>query len=122
MPAKSFPEGILEAHQTLHALVPYSQNRKYFGISRPENGNIVYKAAAEELIEGELKQHGLEEFTITAGEYLYIILKDFMQNIPAIGKAFNELTSHPHIDPNGYCIEWYLSDRDVKCMVKLKEG
>ena len=53
MPAKSFPEGILEAHQTLHALVPYSQNRKYFGISRPENGNIVYKAAAEELIEGE---------------------------------------------------------------------
>jgi hypothetical protein len=46
--ASTFPEGILAAHQTLHAKIPYSTERKYFGISRPENnGKIVYRAAAE---------------------------------------------------------------------------
>ena len=120
VPAKSFPEGVLEAHQKLHGMVPYSQNRRYFGISRPEDDKIAYKAAAEELIDGELKQHGLDEFNIGAGEYICIVIKDYMQNIPAIGEAFNELTSQPDIAPNGYCIEWYLSDKEVKCMVKLK--
>lgn len=47
--AASFPEGIIDAHQALHARVPFSASRKYFGISRPEKEHIVYKAAAEEL-------------------------------------------------------------------------
>ncbi len=47
--AASFPEGIMNAHNHLHTLVPFYKNRKYFGISRPEHGGITYKAAAEEL-------------------------------------------------------------------------
>lgn len=47
--AKSFPEGIQDAHQQLHAIIPFSKERRYFGLSRPENGIIVYKAAAEVL-------------------------------------------------------------------------
>ena len=50
--AKSFPDGVLDAHNKLHALVPFSTDRKYFGISRPENGTIYYKAAAEEINPG----------------------------------------------------------------------
>src|SRR5689334_16482872 len=104
--AKSYPDGVLEAHEKLHALIPYSLERKYFGISRPENGGvIVYKAAAGELIAGDLSQHGLEEFIIPKGNYISINIENFMQDIPAIGKAFDELTSYKGIDPNGYCIE-----------------
>ena len=44
--ATSFPDGIAESHQKLHTIVPFSDDRKYFGISRPENGVIAYKAAA----------------------------------------------------------------------------
>ena len=44
--ATSFPSGIMDAHQKQHELIPYTTERKYFGISRPENGGIVYKAAA----------------------------------------------------------------------------
>lgn len=54
------------------------------------------------------------------GEYSYILIQDYMKDIPAIGKAFEKLTANPGIDPNGYCIEWYLTDKGVKCMVKLK--
>jgi predicted transcriptional regulator YdeE len=121
--AKSFPDGILESHQKLHSLVPLSDERKYFGISWwGENGNIIYKAAAEEIVHGELSKHGLEEFIIPNGEYLYITVKDFMQNIPAIGKAFEELTPDPRIDPKGACIEWYLPGNECRCMMKLKEN
>ncbi len=62
--AKSFPNGILEAHQTLHLLVPFVKERRYFGISRPYKDTIVYKAAAEELEKGDLSKHGLKKFVI----------------------------------------------------------
>ena len=117
--ADSFPEGVLKAHQTLHALVTFSEKRKYFGLSRMENGRIIYKAAAEELSPGELAKHGLESITLPAGEYKCIIVNDFMKNIQAISEAFNQLTSLPNIDPNGFCVEWYISNEDVRCMVRV---
>jgi hypothetical protein len=121
--AKSFPDGILEAHQKLHSLVPLSEERKYFGISWwGEDGNIIYNSAAEELVKNELSKHGLKEFIIPKGDYLYITVKDFMQNIPAIGEAFEELTPDTSIDPKGVCIEWYLPANECRCMMKSKEN
>ena len=60
--ASSFPDGVLAAHQKLHSLVPMNDNpeRKYFGISFPIDGTIVYKAGAEELTAGEAEKSGLE--------------------------------------------------------------
>ena len=119
--AKSFPDGVLEAHQTLHALFPYNNKRKYFGISWPDkSGNIIYKAAAEELVTGELANHNLETKTIPGGNYLFIDVPDLMKNIPEIGKAFDKLIHDERIDPNGFCIEWYLTQDLCRCMVKTK--
>ncbi len=117
--ANSFPDGVLEAHQQLHKLVPFSFERNYFGISRKENNIIVYKAAAEELEEGDLSNFGLESFTILQGVYYDITILDFMKDPSSISKAFEELISQPDIDPNGYCIEWYLAKNEVKCLVKI---
>src|SRR5882762_3540834 len=85
--ASSFPEGVLAAHQKLHSLVPFSPQRKYFGISRPDKGVVTYKAAAEELDKGELQKHGLEEFVIRKGNYVSVVIHDFMKNIPEIGET-----------------------------------
>lgn len=117
--AKSFPNGILEAHQTLHSLVLFVKERRYFGISRPYKGSIVYKAAAEEMQQGEAKKLGCEPFTIKNGHYISIVIADFMKDIPSIGRAFQQLLSHPDIDPNGYCVEWYFNDQDLRCIVRL---
>ena len=120
--AKSFPDGVLEAHQKLHSLVPFTTDRKYFGISWPEaNGVIGYKAAMEELKEGELSHHKLEEFIIKKGKYLMIDIPNFMSNIPAIGEAFQKLIADERIDPNGVCVEWYLKNEVCRCMVRTKE-
>jgi hypothetical protein len=119
--ATSFPAGVPKAHESLHAVVPFSYDRKYFGISYPDKkGNIIYKAAASELKKGELESHKLEPFTIPAGEYFSVIIRNYQQDLPSITRVFDELTSRKDIDPNGFCLEWYFNEHDVRCMVKTK--
>lgn len=117
--ALSFPDGIMTAHQKLHGVIPFFIERRYYGISRPEEGVINYKAGAEELTPGEAEKFGLDSLTLPKGEYACISIADYMKNLQAIGQAFDELTQLPNIDPQGYCIEWYISDKDVKCMVRV---
>lgn len=118
--AESFPDGVLQAHQALHAKIPFSTDRRYFGLSRMENGKIIYRAGAERTAADPFDKNVQEELTIPAGIYQSLIVKDFMNDVPAIGTAFDQLIHLPGIDPDGYCIEWYTSDKDVRCMVKLK--
>ncbi|MBO9703365.1 MAG: transcriptional regulator [Sporocytophaga sp.] len=119
--AKSFPEGIQEAHQKLHSLITFSKDRKYFGVSRPEQGGeIVYRAAAEELESGEAEKLHLETLVLKKGEYVSITIKDFAKDIMSIDRAFKELLALPDLDPQGYCVEWYYNEKDVNCMIRLK--
>lgn len=118
--AESFPEGILAAHQKLHALLPLKE-RRYFGLSRPENGTIVYKAAAEAVEMDKGKSIDCELYFIKNGRYRCITVLNYMEDLQGIGKAFEKLISDPDIDPNGYCIEFYYNEKDVKCMVRLKD-
>jgi hypothetical protein len=118
--AKSFPDGIMEAHKALHSLVPFSKERKYFGISRPENGGkIVYKAATEEINPHEAEKLNCETLVLKKGKYIALDIQDYMKDIKSIERAFEKLLSHPDIDPQGYCVEWYLNEKDVRCMVRL---
>ncbi len=116
--AKTFPDGVLEAHQTLHALIPFTTERRYFGISRPENGAIVYRAAAEELVEGEGEKLNCDTMTLKKGNYISLTIHDLMKDIPAIQRTFNQLLAQPGLDPQGYCVEQYI-DKDMLCMIRL---
>ena len=119
--AKSFPEGVMAAHQQLHASVPRENDRRFFGISYPEGkGKIAYLAAAEVMADDESNKPGYEPFTLKSGIYIYTDIKDFRKDIPAIGQTFTRLLTNTGIDPNGCCVEWYTNDNDVRCMVRLK--
>jgi len=120
-PARSFPEGIIEAFDKLHQVAPISTMRTYYGVSFPESGKIRYSACANELFDGELRQHKMEKFTIRKGNYLLIEIKDFTKNIPLIQKVFNQMTHDSRIDPEGVCIEWYVDEVTCRCMVRMKD-
>lgn len=119
--ATSFPQGVLEAFEKLHEHFPFSPERNFYGLSRPENGQgIVYKAAAEVKNPEELVKYRIDTMNIPRGTYITELVHDFKENIPAIGATFEKLMQHPGIDPQGYCIEWYLpDDRDVLCMIRV---
>lgn len=120
--AESFPNGVLAAHQKLHAWFPPNGKRRYFGISRPnENGVIIYKAAVEEITANEAEQFGLTRFTIKKGTYISELITDFMKDVSQVGKVFEKLLAEPDLDPNGYCLEIYINETDVRCMVGIKK-
>lgn len=121
VPATSFPDGILAAHQQLHSLVPFSTSRRYFGISRPEDGEIRYKAAAEELEHGEAEKFNCQTLVLKKGNYTSETVYDYARDEQLIAKAFERLLEHRDLDPLGYCVEWYISAKDVRCMIRLKE-
>jgi hypothetical protein len=117
--AKSFPSGILEAFDALRQMTPGSEVRTFYGISRPEKSVITYKAAVEELYPGEAEKSGLPAMLIRKGTYVSISIPDFMKDVQRIGIAFRQLLQHPHLDPDGFCVEWYFNKTDVKCMIRL---
>lgn len=116
--AENFPEGILDAHQQLQALLPKNDRRDYFGISYPDkNGIMIYKAAAE-ILEGE-SMPGLETFVIKNGPYNTLYINQYSTHPDSISQAFELLLKQHEVDPHGYCLEWYINEHDVKCMVPL---
>ena len=120
--AGHFPSGIMDAHQKLHSLVPFSPGRKYFGVSRPENGVIVYRAGTEELIPGEGKNFGCETLVLKKGKYISETINNYQENIESIAETFQSMLTHPGLDPEGYCVEWYFNPSDVKCMIRLEKN
>ena len=119
--AESFPEGIAAAHQKLDSIAPVSFNRRHFGVSWGDgSGGIIYNAAAEEIEDGEAEKLGLERFIVKSGQYVQETVENFMQNIPTVAATFEKLLAQPNVDVQGYCLEWYLNEKDMKCMVKLK--
>lgn len=119
--AASFPGGIMDAHRKLHSLIPFSVERKYFGISRPENGTIVYRAAAEEMEEGEAQKLKCETLILKKGKYISVTLENYREDLTSIKKTFDLLLTRTDLDPQGYCVEWYLNQQEVKCMIRLKD-
>lgn len=116
--AESFPEGIAAAHAQLQELLPKNDRRDFFGVSwQDENGITIYKAAAE-IMEGE-SMPGMETFVIKNGPYNAFYIYDYAENPDSISKAFELLLKEHEVDPDGYCLEWYINENDVKCMVPL---
>lgn len=119
--ASSFPDGIGAAHRKLHSLIPFVIQRKAYGISWSDGkGGIIYKAAAEQLEEGEAEAYGLETFVIRKGEYKSELLLNFPEDMTRINTAFQKLLALPELDPQGYCLEVYLTEKDMRCMVPVK--
>lgn len=119
--AKSFPDGVMAAFQQIMQIFPDQQgDRRLFGVSWPDGkGSMVYKAAVEEKHRGEAEKLGLETYLLKSGEYLSTVVHNFMNDIPSIGKAFNNLVEAPGVHPNTVGVEEYISNTDVRCMVPM---
>lgn len=119
--ATSFPGGIQEAFSKIHSLVPDTGRRTTYGISYGSpNGSIIYKAGVKGLQPDEAQQLGCEEYTIRKGKYIGRVV-NWKKNVAQIGETFQTLLADPLIDRTGACIEEYINDDEVKCMVRLKD-
>lgn len=117
--AVSFPDKVKEAFQYLHGLFPFDQQRMQFGLSHDlEDGSMEYWAAYTELVPGEMEGLGLEKITLLAGEYQYVVVQNYMQNISSIGQTFQFLSAQEGITDQSRGYELYISMEEVWCMMK----
>lgn len=118
--ATSFPDGIIAAYKKLEQVVDV-KGRTVYGISHGSDTGIHYWACAEARSANEAAALGLESYTIKKGTYVSETLKDFIGNEHLIGGIFEKLLTHPQLDETGECIEWYKSENEVTCMVRIIE-
>jgi hypothetical protein len=120
--AKSFPEGIQEAFISLEKML-LKEGRTFYGISYcDDKGSIVYKAGVSETYDGEAEKYGFETFIITQGQYLAETIVDWRDNIAKIGNTFQTLFRQAIVDKTYPCVEWYKSDKEVVCMVRVNSA
>lgn len=118
--ATSFPMGVKQAFDKL-GILPDCQDRTFYGISRmDEKGQIVYKAAATEMADGEAERFGLEAFTIPKGLYLAERISQWTGREMLIGETFKKLIADPRMDNTFPCVEWYNRQDEVLCMVRME--
>ena len=120
--ASSFPDGVMDAHRKLHSLISHDKPRRNYSVSyMGRNGEIDYMAGSEIIEAKDNTLPGTEKFTVRKGDYISEPIHNYMQNIPAIGQTFQQMLKRTDIDPNGYCLEHYLDDKTVVCMVPLEQ-
>lgn len=120
--ATSFPDGVKHAHEKLRLKTGITDKDICYGISFPDpNHQIQYWAGVEDHVFLKGLPEGFESRVIPAGNYLSIIVKDFMAHMAEIEYVFRKMIADPRIDPTGACIEKYLPDGNLQCMVRLSE-
>lgn len=117
---KSFPNGVGEAFDKLVQMVPEGINRAYYGVSyMDDQGKVVYIAAVEEKNDDKPEANNCQKYSIPKGTYIAETLVDWMQNTDEIKDIFHAMINRPGVDLTKPCIEWYKSDDEMVCMMKL---
>ncbi len=120
--AETIPLGIHDAHEKIHAMMPTTEGRQFYGISDSNTeGGIVYRAAVAEAFEGEAEKFGCPCFIIKKGTYISETLTDYYKDISIVGRTFRELLKDPRLDNGGYCLEIYPNGRDIQCLAKIND-
>jgi hypothetical protein len=115
---KDFPVGIKEAFDHLQST--FGNYRTYYGISWiDEDDHVQYYAMTPEMFNGEALEYHYKTLAIEKGEYFTETIYDFLSKTGTIREVFHYLMPDRKPLKNYPCIEWYKSNREMICMVKV---
>jgi hypothetical protein len=118
----SFPVGIKESFDGLIAMLPEGLERDYYGVSWMEGEAVIYYTMAAEKFAGESNRYACEmKLDIGKGEYLGVTVRDWMSKTDSIKDVFDGLMKDKRVVVGAPCVEWYKSDEEMVCMMKLRE-
>jgi hypothetical protein len=116
----TFPMGIKESFDALIEMLPEGLERPYYGVSWMEGEDVIYYTMAAEKFQGESKKYNCEmDLTIEKGEYLAATVYDWMSKTDSIKDVFDALMKDPRVAMGAPCVEWYKSDEEMVCMIKM---
>jgi hypothetical protein len=92
--------------------------RDYFGISYLKDGKVTYFAMAAEKFEGEAQQDNFEKYLLPSGLYLMEEIQEWRSNTASINGVFMEMLKSQKQEQGQPCVEWYLTDTIMRCLIK----
>ena len=101
--------------------VPFARDRMYYGILVPENGCLCYRLGVEQLTRNENRDLNLELHVIKRGVYLSAIVRNYLQDVREIERTFQRLLLETDLDDDENRVEWYFNEKDMACMLLLKQ-
>lgn len=116
----AFPEGIREIFDSLVKMLPKGFDRSCYGITTMSKEGVFYIAAALEEESGEAEKYGCERYRIEKGEYFTDTLMDWRSKTDSIKDIFQKMLQDSRVDKTKPCVEWYIDDHEMVCMVKAK--
>lgn len=117
--AKSFPAGIVPAFTDLEQKVGGYRGRSVYGLSQGDGKRDIVYWACVQGIAGEKLPPDCEWLNVKAGTYISEQLSNWRGREKIMSETFRKMFSSPKVDPNGYCVEKYLDNGDVLCMVRI---
>lgn len=115
---KTFPNGIKEAFDLL--VTEFGKDRSYYGISwMEENDEVIYYAMVPEAFKGEANKYHYEKLLISKGDYRTETIFNWLDKVDSIKDVFSRLMPNGRPDKNRPCVEWYKSDDEMLCMIKV---
>ena len=75
----------------------------------------------EQLTRNENRDINLERYIIKRGIYLSSVVRNYLQDIMEIERAFQRLLLEPSLSNDENRIEWYFNGMDVACILRLNQ-
>lgn len=112
----TFPLGIKEAFTSLMQI--FGTSREYYGISwmRDADQVIYYAAVTQHMTDKEMEQ--FESLIIEKGNYDMETMYEWMSKTDCIKDVFHALMQDRKPLKSRPCIEWYVSDHEMRCMIR----
>lgn len=115
---KTFPEGIKESFDIL--MEAFGDSQSYYGVSWvSKDGSIQYYSSVSVPDCSEAKPAIYERLIISKGNYTISTIFDWLSKTDSVKDVFHELLGGACPCKERPCIEWYKSDEEMLCMVRM---
>ena len=119
MEAATFPDGIGAAWRRLEALYPPRKGRRFYGLTRFDEGQLRYFAAVVPPTEQAAAPAGFVRLTMQGGLYARVKLEGWPERTGEFAQVFDHLMERFELSPGGYSVEFYRSQREAQLMIPV---
>ena len=117
--AATFPDDIGEAWKRLEALYPPRKGRRFYGLTRFDEGELRYFAAVVPPTPEADAPAGFVRLTMQGGLYARVKLEGWPERTGEFAQVFDYLMERFELSPGGYSVEFYRSHREAHLMIPV---
>jgi hypothetical protein len=120
--ADEFPRGIKTAWNRLESRLTSLRGRKFYGVTRCEDSQLVYFAGVVAASNEEVTALGFPTMMIKGGKYARAKLFDWPNHTDKIGEILGELMRDFPMDTYEPTLEYYRSQSELHLLIPLIEA